>query len=134
VLRGDDGNDVLKGGGGDDFLLGGDGRDRMRGQGGDDTMIGGDGADILKGGGGNDAVEFGTDNDIRQAGRGIDTLITSNGGGREFAVLRQIITNNDFASVASNSDGEEEDPGPSAADIDHIDLGFESVADWFDTI
>ena len=134
VLRGDDGDDVLKGGGGDDLLLGGGGRDRMRGQAGDDTMIGGDGADILKGGGGNDAVEFGTDNDIRQAGRGIDTLITSNGGGREFAVLRQIITNNDFASVASNSDGEEEDPGPSAADIDHIDLGFESVADWFDTI
>jgi Ca2+-binding RTX toxin-like protein len=106
----------------------------MRGQGGDDTMIGGDGADILKGGGGNDAVEFGTDDDIRQGGRGIDTLITSNGGGREFAVLGQIITSNEFASVAWNSDGEEEDPGPSAEDIDHIDLEFESVADWFDTI
>ena len=134
VLRGDDGNDVLKGGGGDDFLLGGDGRDRMRGQGGDDTMIGGDGADILKGGSGNDAVEFGTDDDIKQGGRGIDALITSNGSGREFAVLGQIITSNDFASVTSNSDGEEENPGPSAEDIDNIDLGFESVADWFDTI
>jgi hypothetical protein len=36
--------------------------------------------------------------------------------------------------VTSNSDGEEENPGPSAEDIDNIDLGFESVADWFDTI
>ncbi len=108
VLRGDDGNDVLAGGGGNDLLLGGDGRDRMRGQGGDDTMIGGDGADILKGGGGNDAVESGTDDDIKQGGRGIDALITSNGGGREFTVLGQVITSDDFASVASNSDSEEE--------------------------
>ena len=134
MLRGDDGNDVLTGGGGNDLLLGGDGRDRMRGQAGDDTMIGGDGADILKGGGGNDTVESGTDDDIKQGGRGIDALITGNGGGREFTVLGQVVTSDDFASVASNSDGEEEDPGPTSEDIDNIDLGFESVADWFDTI
>lgn len=134
VLRGDDGNDVLAGGGGNDLLLGGDGRDRMRGQAGDDTMIGGDGADILKGGGGNDAIESGTDDDIKRGGRGIDALITNNGGGREFTVLEQVITSDDFASVASNSDSEEEDSGPASEDIDNIDLGFELVAEWFDTI
>ena len=106
----------------------------MRGQVGDDTLIGGDGADILKGGGGNDAIESGTDDDIKRGGRGIDALITSNGGGREFAVLGQVITSDDFESEAANSVGEEEDPGITSEDVDNIDLGFESVAEWFDTI
>jgi hypothetical protein len=99
-------------------------------------MVGGDGADILKGGAGNDAIESGTAEDIKKGGRGIDTLITGNGGGREFVVLGQVITSNDFAAATSDSNDkeEEEEERPTVGNVDSIDLEFESVSEWFDTI
>ena len=134
VLRGEAGNDVLAGGGGGDLLLGGSGRDRMRGQGGNDTIVGGEGADILKGGAGNDVLESGINEDVKQGGAGIDTLLTGNGGGRQFEVLGQLITSDDFAVVASDSGSLDDEEPESAGDANSIDLGFESVSDWFDTI
>lgn len=106
----------------------------MRGQGGNDTIVGGEGADILKGGAGNDVLESGINEDVKQGGAGIDTLLTGNGGGRQFEVLGQLITSDDFAVVASDSGSLDDEEPESAGDANSIDLGFESVSDWFDTI
>ena len=56
-LHGQDGNDVIKGGGGNDFLD--DGNDFLDGGGGDDTFKGSGHADVLIGGAGSDTVDFG---------------------------------------------------------------------------
>jgi Ca2+-binding RTX toxin-like protein len=91
-IRGDDGDDTLTGGGGDDRIYGGRGVDTINGGGGDDIIFGdngeitggadanaaavvkfedagdflygGDDNDILFGGGGNDRLEGGGGNDI----------------------------------------------------------------------
>ena len=50
------GNDTLRGGAGNDRLYGGSGRDRLFGDAGHDYLLGGAGNDFLKGGSGNDRV------------------------------------------------------------------------------
>ena len=58
ALHGGAGNDMLIGGGGDDFLDGGAGNDVLQGSSGDDTLDGGTGADLMEGGAGNDTVDY----------------------------------------------------------------------------
>jgi Ca2+-binding RTX toxin-like protein len=59
-LYGGDGNDSLKGGGGNDMLQGGAGNDSLSGVGGSDLLIGGTGADQIDGKGGQDILISGT--------------------------------------------------------------------------
>jgi Ca2+-binding RTX toxin-like protein len=67
-LYGGDGNDRLKGGGGNNVLLGGNGDDTLTGGKGLNLLIGGDGADRLVGNGGDDILIGGrTDFDDNQA-------------------------------------------------------------------
>ncbi len=66
TLRGGPGNDELVGGAGPDKLIGGSGNDRLIGRGGADSLYGGSGEDILIGGPGNDSL---------RGGPGLDTLI-----------------------------------------------------------
>ncbi|MFZ5963284.1 calcium-binding protein [Thalassococcus sp. BH17M4-6] len=75
-FRGEDGNDTL---------IGGDGNDRLRGDDGNDSIIGGDGDDRLRDGPGNDHVDGGPGDDrlVTQGGEdtyiggsGTDTLVT----------------------------------------------------------
>ncbi len=68
-IFGQDGNDTLNAGFGDDFI-----QIQMFGQGGNDTLNGGDGRDFLDGGAGNDAL-FG--------GAGDDRLVWNAGGGSD---------------------------------------------------
>src|SRR5262245_11198438 len=68
-IFGQDGNDTLTAGFGDEFM-----RIQMFGQGGSDTLNGGDGRDFLDGGAGNDLL-FG--------GAGADTLVWNPSGGSD---------------------------------------------------
>ena len=81
-------NDILHGGGGDDFLSGGEGDDHLFGEGDSDILYGWLGNDILNGGGGNDILygdTFGTpipdENgvDILDGGAGDDELFGESG-------------------------------------------------------
>jgi len=78
-LFGEDGNDMLDGGSGDDRLFGGDGNDTMYGGTGDDTMFAGDGNDIVEGGTGNDTLHDGTGDDVMNGGSNNDTLYSQFG-------------------------------------------------------
>ena len=66
------GHDHLRGGKGDDELLGGRSHDRLRGGKGDDYLIGGDGNDYLKGGKGDDILIGGPGQDKLKGGKGAD--------------------------------------------------------------
>lgn len=76
VITGGNGNDVLCGGEGDDTLTGGNGNDLIGGGGGRDTITGGNGHDNLDGGGATDADGA----DVVTAGNGDDVLAGSAGG------------------------------------------------------
>lgn len=94
-LDGRDGFDILKGGQGDDVLIGGlsgddlygfDGNDTLVGEGGDDYLLGGagnddlfgnGGADTLSGAGGNDRLFGGDDSDLVNGGAGNDSAAQS---------------------------------------------------------
>ena len=70
-IFGQDGNDTLNAGFGDDFI-----QIQMFGQGGNDTLNGGDGRDFLDGGAGNDTLFGGAGDDrlVWNAGGGSDTM------------------------------------------------------------
>ncbi len=74
ILSGRSGDDVLIGGIGNDTEDGGDGDDVLYGQEGDDALSGSDGADTLYGQEGNDLLNGGAGNDYLDGGEGNDTL------------------------------------------------------------
>ncbi len=71
VLIGRNGNDTLKGMGGDDYINGGNDND---------ALLGGDGADLIYGETGHDSLWAGSGNDIVLAGDGDDTIFGDGGG------------------------------------------------------
>ena len=107
VLRGDGGNnqfiagaghDRLNGRNGNDVIDGGEGNDRINGGSGADTLDGGEGNDRLNGGSGSDVLADGAGNDRVNGGNGNDTVIAGTGrdnfnGGRGFDTL-------DFSNAA----------------------------------
>ena len=102
VPAGEDGNDVLNGGDGDDMIFGEGGNDTLTGGEGDDTLSGGDDADVIFGGAG-DVVDGGaggfdadpalnTDNDtLDLTGQGsfyiTDKVVDSNGNGFDGTIV-----------------------------------------------
>ena len=73
-LLGDAKNNILTGEGGADELLGGGGDDTLRGNAGADILDGGEGDDVLTGGAGNDIYIVSDGNDTINAGQGSDIL------------------------------------------------------------
>lgn len=73
-VLGDDGNDYLNGGGGNDILAGENGKDTLDGGTGDDIFTGGDQDDALNGGTGNDNLFGDNGNDTLDGGAGDDKL------------------------------------------------------------
>jgi len=78
-LRGDAGNDDLRGGASADYILGGTGNDTMRGGGGADWLVGGGGNDSLSGDAGNDVLIGAEGNDSLKGGNGNDILVRGPG-------------------------------------------------------
>ena len=78
-LEGGDGNDKLYGNAGDDKLVGGEGKDTLSGGAGADKLFGGAGNDCLNGGDGDDKLYGGTGNDKSTGGEGADLFIFSGG-------------------------------------------------------
>jgi hypothetical protein len=66
------GNDVVRGGGGDDRLQGGPGRDLLYGGAGDDRIDGGKGVDTIFGESGSDRLYGGDSDDLIDGGSGVD--------------------------------------------------------------
>ncbi len=96
VIRGGGGEDKIKGGGGNDLLEGGDardeidgdaGQDELRGEMGDDTLRGGAEADRLDGGIGNDTLIGGAGLDVFTGGADNDTLDGGTGDDDQAEVL-----------------------------------------------
>ena len=79
VLRGLGGNDFLLGGFGNDVLIGGFGNDTIAGRGGNDNLIGNEGDDQFDAGDGDDFVLGGLGNDNISGGSGQDSLFGSEG-------------------------------------------------------
>lgn len=78
-LFGKNGDDLLSGNEGDDRLFGGDGNDTVQGGQGNDTLKGGQGDDVLTGGEGNDILKGVAGNNILSGGAG-DNRILANAG------------------------------------------------------
>lgn len=78
-IDGGNGNDTIDGGGGNDNLDGGNGQDTIDGGDGDDIIHGGNGIDNLFGGAGNDQIYGDNGNDNITGGAG-DDLIDGNNG------------------------------------------------------
>ncbi len=74
VLRGGGGADFLRGAEGPDTVRGNRGADLLTGDTGPDRVFGGSGSDTLTGGAGNDRLDGGTGNDIAFGGFGADRI------------------------------------------------------------
>lgn len=74
TLRGGAGNDELIGGGNGDSLTGNSGNDRLVGRAGGDSLMGGEGDDRLVGGSGNDLLRGGPGNDELIGGSGANDV------------------------------------------------------------
>ena len=70
---------TIRGGAGNDFLLGGSGPDKLIGGEGNDRLVGGNGSDVLYGGEGKDVLIGGPGDDVLRGGYGEDTLIDGPG-------------------------------------------------------
>lgn len=74
-----DGNDILEGDSGDDYLAGLDGIDQIKGEVGDDTLLGGDGDDSIFGGADNDDIFGGFGEDYIEGGSHSDFIFGEEG-------------------------------------------------------
>jgi Ca2+-binding RTX toxin-like protein len=74
TVRGGPGDDTVIGGGGPDKLSGGAGDDQLYGRAGDDLLLGGDGNDTLYGGSGDDVLHGGLGNDTLGGGPGENSV------------------------------------------------------------
>lgn len=79
VILGTNGNDVLKGGPGNNLILGYEGNNKIDGGPGNDCIIVGDGDNTIKGGPGNDSIIAGNGNNRIEGGPGDDEITTGNG-------------------------------------------------------
>jgi Ca2+-binding RTX toxin-like protein len=75
TLRGGPGDDNLIGGSGNDKLVGGPGSDTLSGRGGDDSLFGGSGEDQLSGGPGDDKLFGGSGMDVLLGGPGVNEVV-----------------------------------------------------------
>ncbi len=100
-LVGDDGDNVLEGGGGSDFIKGGGGTDRLLGGDGDDTLQGDGAQDYLTGGAGVDTLIGGAGDDVFYAEGTLDVddvFLGGDGSDTLWLKLNQTVTLSGFDS------------------------------------
>jgi Ca2+-binding RTX toxin-like protein len=109
LVDGEDGDDVLSSGGGDDTLIGGPGKDNLDGGDGNDVLIGGDNDDKLNGGKGRDILIGGRGKDDLKGGHDDDLLIAGftlfDGSSSKFAldlIMAEWSSNRDYSTRANN--------------------------------
>lgn len=127
TIIGSRGNDTLKGGGGNDFILAGAGADSVTGGAGNDLIIGGRGNDTLEGnqgddtviaGGGHDIVVGGEGADRLHGGRGHDTLHGSEGVDRlHGGVGRDLLNGDEGADYLVGGAGRDDLAGGAGDDV-----------------
>ncbi|RED18403.1 Hint domain-containing protein [Pontivivens insulae] len=78
-ILGQFGDDNIRGNGGNDTILGGVGNDTIQGNAGADSISGGEGNDTIDGGSGSDTIDGGEGNDSLLGGDGTDTLTGGDG-------------------------------------------------------
>lgn len=112
VISAASGDDIVIGGSVDDVLDGDDGQDALDGGKGDDLMRGGRGQDVISGGEGNDVLDGGLDDDTLQGGVGNDVIVASGGRdtvdggqGTDLIELRGALEDYRFQVSGTNSDG-----------------------------
>ena len=101
-MRGEVGNDVLRGGQDNDRAYGGEGHDLVRGGHGSDGLNGGSGNDTLRGGTGADALRGGTGQDWLTGGTDADRFLFANAAEAGTAASRDRIV--DFAAGSDTLD------------------------------
>lgn len=102
VVKGDGGEDDLRGGAKDDVFRGGTENDALRGRRGDDSLYGDAGDDVLQGGRGDDFLFGGAGDDVIRGGRGDDEV--NSGGGRDVVVIRRGNGDDRIVQFANNRD------------------------------
>lgn len=118
-LRGDDGDDVLSGEGGND---------RLRGREGDDTLSGGSGNDRLRGDEGADTIDGGAGNDRARGGKGDDTINGGDGNDRLRGDAGDDIVNGEAGNDrVRGGGGEDTVTGGDGDDIVRGDTGNDTV-------
>lgn len=146
TLNGDGGDNVLRGGAGDDRISGRGGNDVLVGRGGDDQLAGNTGADILRGGGGNDTLRGGSSSDRLLGGSGDDVLqggsgndILRGGGGSDRLVGGagdDVLIGNGGRDILIGSSGNDDLRGNGGADVFVLaaNRGEDRIRDFIDGV
>lgn len=139
LLIGSDGADNLTGGDGDDTLNGNGGDDILRGSAGADSLNGGDGADGISGGSGNDNINAGAGNDTVYAGSGMDVVQGGDDndtlfGGADADIVDGQLGTDQVAGGSGNNDAEMDDAVTGS--VDEIDEAFQldPVPAWVEEV
>jgi Ca2+-binding RTX toxin-like protein len=119
----------LRGGGGDDTLIGNTSADKLDGGDGEDTLEGGAGNDTLKGGAGNDSIFGGDDKDTITGGAGNDFM----DGGDDSDTYIVSGTDGQF-DIVNDTGGAGTDKievqGTTAVTLDEFDAGAAGIEEW----
>ena len=123
-LSGGTGNDTIYGQDDDDTLLGGDGNDVLDGGLDNDSLLGEAGTDSLVGGHGDDVLDGGADNDTLFGGDGSDTLL---GGTGDDVLDGDNAFSTGAADLISGGDGNDEIIGDVGNDTLSGDAGNDTI-------
>lgn len=136
VLTGGAGDDEIRGRGGSDTISGGEGNDRLRGDEGDDFLLGGGGNDRLRGDKGNDTLTGGAGNDrfIFNKEGGADTVTDFQNGLDKLDLTNFRLANADEALAAASQVGDNVVftlAGGVTVTLEHVDLATLDATDFF---
>lgn len=134
---GENGEDIIRGGGGDDILDGGNAPDEVYGEDGNDTLNGGNGDDAVYGGAGDDVLtgdgdalppeQSGNGDDLLEGGTGDDQLT---GGRGDDTFVFNFVVSESTRSADSYSDWAQAEMGITVADGMTQDDFAQSYSGW----